>query len=221
MPAPRVFVSMGTPYTPAFAQFRDDLETMLRDRCGVDPRIIGKNEHPAGSPLTHIKSVMGDCAGVIVVAYERKFLETGTEKRGSAAPLKLVKNIYTTPWNHIESAMAYSLGLPLYIFCQRGLAEEGLIESKIDWYVQHVDMTPGSLSKPEIIDSVRAWVDQRVIPKSKKRIGSMAALRGAAKFSEMTPHELLAFGGMLLAAFAAGATAATYFPGLTAPFIHH
>jgi hypothetical protein len=110
---------MGTPYTAAYKQFREELETFLRDSCGVDPRIIGKNEYPSGNPLEHIRSKMRQCAGVIIVAYERKYLETGMEKRGAEAEhkeQKLENRIYTTPWNHIESAIAYSLGLPLYIF---------------------------------------------------------------------------------------------------------
>ena len=62
MAEPRVFVSMGSPYTAELLAFRDALETLLRDRCGVDPRIIGKNEYPTGSPLTKIIEVMRECA---------------------------------------------------------------------------------------------------------------------------------------------------------------
>ncbi len=213
MAPPRIFVSMGTPYTADASRFRDELEMLLRDRCGVDPRIIGKNEYPSGSPLAHIRSVMRECAGVIIVAYERKYLETGMEKRGGKSEHRLEKLTYTTPWNHIESAIAYSLELPLYIFCQNGLSEEGLIESKIDWYVQHVEIAPGALSRPEIFDSVRAWVNTRVIPRSKKRT-IFESLRGLTKFSEMTPHELWAFFAMLAGVFALGAIASPYLVAL-------
>jgi hypothetical protein len=147
MAAPRVFVSMGTPYTEEFGKFRDELDSLLRNTCGVDPRIIGKNEYPAGNPLTHIYDVMRSCHGVIVVAYERKFLESGVEKRGGDAAQSISRRTYTTPWNDIESAMAYSLGIPLYVLCQKGLSEEGLIESKLDWFVQYVEISPAALRK--------------------------------------------------------------------------
>lgn len=110
---PRVFVSMGTPYTEGYARFRDCLEQLLRDRCRVDPRIIGKNEYPAGTPIQHINDTMRTCNGVIIVAYERKRVQTGIEKPGGADQRTLKNEKFTTPWNHIESAIAYSLGLPL------------------------------------------------------------------------------------------------------------
>src|SRR5687768_38611 len=96
----RIFISMGTPYTAAFEQFRSALENFLRVQCHVNPRIIGVNEYPAGNPLTKICEVMKGCHGVIVVAYERKYLESGIEKRSGDNPTPLRKKAYTTPWNH-------------------------------------------------------------------------------------------------------------------------
>lgn len=162
MAEPRVFVSMGSPYTAELLAFRDALETLLRDRCGLDPRIIGKNEYPTGSPLTKIIEVMRECDGVIVVANERKFVELGKEKRGSPQETELQRSRYTTPWNHIESAIAYSLGLPIYVISQTGVHAEGLIESKSDWPVQEIDFEPHVLELPPVLDSLRAWVDERV-----------------------------------------------------------
>src|ERR1700682_5210130 len=118
MAAPRIFVSMGTPYSDRYLQFRDELETFLRNRCKVERGIMGKSAYPDGSPLEKVRDVMRDCHGVIVVAYERKYLQSGVEKRGGKAPITLQDRAYTTPWNHIESAMAFSLGLPLYVICE-------------------------------------------------------------------------------------------------------
>ncbi len=215
MATPRVFVSMGTPYNAQFEQFRDSLETFLRDQCKVDPRIIGKNEYPDGNPLTKIREVMGSCHGVIVVAYERKFLQEGQEKRTGENPKLLSERTYTTPWNHIESAMAYSLGLPLYIVCQRGLTEEGLIESKLDWYVQHVDMNPATFSEPAIAQSIKGWIEARVRPNSNApRL--IRSLQGSMKLSEMTPKEMTAAISVVVGAFGLGVVAANLFPKLFA-----
>ncbi|ABC62859.1 hypothetical protein [Erythrobacter litoralis] len=213
MAAPRVFISMGTPYSSESQAFRDTLEAVLRDQCGVDPRIIGKNEYPDGNPLSKIKSVMSQCDGVVVVAYERKFLADGTEKRASSVPVPLQSQIYTTPWNHIESAMAYSLGIPLYILCQRGLSEEGLIETKVDWYVQYVDLDPAELHKADVLSSMRNWVTTRVIPR-KKTPKLLKSLDGRTKFSEMTPREIWSIIGVLAAVFGLGVGAANLLPGL-------
>jgi hypothetical protein len=213
MVAARVFVSMGTPYTEEYSRFRDDLEAFLYNICAVDARIVGKNEYPSGSPLIHIREVMRSCHGVIVVAYERKFLESGIEKRGGDVAQKISQRTYTTPWNHIESSMAYSLGLPLYILCQRGLSEEGLIESKLDWYVQYLEISSAGLREPAVAESLRSWVNTRVLPNSKKP-RSLLSTQGLVKFSEMTPDELLKFLGLLAAAFFLGAITSAAFPAL-------
>jgi len=212
MAEPRIFISMGTPYTETFEQFRDALEKFLR-RCRADPRIIGVNEYPTGNPLAKIRDVMRSCHGVIVVAYERKFLQAGIEKRTGATPIILNERSYTTPWNHIESAMAYSLGLPIYIICQRGLTEEGLIETKADWYVQHMELTPEALATTAVSESLRTWVAESVAPVADKpRVWK--TLQGGLKLSEMTPKEIWSLLGVLGAIFVAGAALGRWMPSL-------
>jgi hypothetical protein len=204
---------MGFPYTDQYAQFRDALETFLRDGCKCDPRIMGRNEYPSGSPLKKIDEVMRGCHGVVVVAFERKYVETGLDKRSGGNPQKLRNQTYTTPWNQIEASMAFSLGLPLYIICEHGLLKEGLIEDKFDWYVQYSDMSKAFFTRPEVSESIRAWVASRVIPLSKTpRV--WIALIGTLKFSEMTPKDVWTALGVIVTSFVAGAGAVTALPKL-------
>jgi hypothetical protein len=212
MAEPRVFISMGTPYNETFEAFRDALEKFLR-RCRADPRIIGVNEYPTGNPLAKIRDVMKSCHGVIVVAYERKYLQAGVEKRSAAAPKPLSDQAYTTPWNHIESAMAYSLGLPIYIICQRGLTEDGLIETRADWYVQHMDLTPEALDKTAVSESLRTWLAESVAPVARKP-RAWKSIEGALKLSEMTAKEIWGALALVGSIFAAGAAFARWAPAL-------
>jgi hypothetical protein len=213
MVTPRIFISMGTPYTDHYSQFRDELESFLRDNCKCDPVIIGKTEYPSGSPLEAIRNTMRGCHGVLVVAYERNFLEAGFEKRGGTAQKKLNGLSYTTAWNHIESAMAFSLGLPLYIICQHGLVEDGLIETKLDWYVQQADIARGSIFRPEVSGSLQSWVSARVFPRASSP-RAFKAIEGKLKLSEMTPKEIIAATGAITTAFALGVGAAHLAPKL-------
>ncbi|MEI9990006.1 MAG: hypothetical protein WDM86_08215 [Rhizomicrobium sp.] len=207
MHTPRIFVSMGTPYTETYAKFRDTLEDFLRSQCQCDPRIIGKNEYPTGSPIGKIAEVMRGCDGVMIVAYERKYVQAGVERRGGANETRLSGEIYTTAWNHIESAIAYSLGLPIYIIAQKGLKEEGLIESKTDWYVQKIDFTSESLRHPDVVGSIQAWIRERVATRGKKR---RAALEGFAflKISDFTMEDWALLGALVGGSFGLGVAAA-------------
>jgi hypothetical protein len=213
MGKPRVFISMGTPYTDDYHAFRGELEAFLRNECEVDPRIIGVNEYPSGSPLGKIRDVMRTCNGVIIVAYERKHVGTGTEKRGSSAAKAFEDRAYTTPWNHIESAMAFSMGVPIHILCQKGLAEEGLIETKVDWYVQYLDVKAGAFRSPEVSAAIRAWIKDQV-SRHARRPNLLGVLSGQVRFSDMTPNDVVGATAVIVTSFAAGAALATFVPQL-------
>jgi hypothetical protein len=212
---PRIFVSMGTPYTDGYVRFRDALERLLRDECRVDPRIIGKNEYPSGTPIRHINDTMRTCDGVIIVAYERKRIQLGIDKpdAGIERGERTLKNEkFTTPWNHIESAIAYSLGLPIYIIAQRGLTEEGLIEAKADWYVLTIDFTDENLRRPEVFQSLASWVSTRVATTSRRRrlpLENFMKLR----LTELTIEEWMILGGGIATSFSAGFAAAKLISG--------
>lgn len=201
---------MGTPYTEAYSAFREELERVLRDRCGVDPRILGRNEYPAGSPVQKIYDVMRSCSGVIIVAYERKRIVSGVEKRGGKDERPITNEVYTTPWNHVESAIAYALKLPIYIIAEQGLTEEGLIESKIDWYVQKIAFDPGELHRIEVYESLRAFVNDRVLPHSKRRRPILQNFI-KLKFSELTVEDYMVLFGFVATAFGAGVAFAKLF----------
>jgi hypothetical protein len=201
---------MGTPYTEDQMRFRTALESLLRTQCGVDPRIIGMNEYPPGSPVHKIRDTMSTCDGVLVVAYERKYVQRGIERSGSKGERKIADEKYTTAWNHIESAIAFSMGIPLYILCETGIIEEGLIESKVDWFVKRITFEPDVLEKPEVLESIRAWVNERVLPHANKPTGLFPSLI-RLKFSELTLHDLYILIALLGASFALGTAVGGFF----------
>ncbi|MGO9594346.1 MAG: hypothetical protein ACLPZ0_11700 [Steroidobacteraceae bacterium] len=88
---------------------------------------------------------------------------------------------------------------------KKGLHEEGLIESKTDWYVKHIDIKPGVFSDPDVSEPLRAWITRRAIPKFKK-FSIFGNLMGRVKFGEMTPSEIWEFVVFVGAIFSVGAT---------------
>lgn len=107
--------------------FRDELEASLRDKCNSDPRTLSKTEYPEGRLFEKIRLVMHSCSGVIVVADERKFMESGIEKIAGRHSAPIAQKAYTTSCNHIESAIVHTVKLSIYLILLSELAEKELI----------------------------------------------------------------------------------------------
>ncbi len=211
---------MGTPFNDRLTRFRDELEVTLRDRCGLDPRILDKNEYPVGNPLPKIVEVLRSCDGAVIVANDRRFVEIGQEKRGSSSESKLSQSRYTTSWNHIESALAFALGLPIYVISEKGVTQEGLIENSIDWVVKEIEFEPGSLEDPRLIDSLKTWADERVRTRSAHRTqkDTVAFDLSKLKLAEISVRDWMFIAGLASAWFGAGVAAAKFFPAFLALF---
>lgn len=62
-----------------------------------------------------------------------------------------------TVWNQIEAAIAYTLKHPLLAIVESGLRPEGFLEEGYDWYIEWLDLTPGSLSEPTFTRAFEQW----------------------------------------------------------------
>src|SRR4051794_38349004 len=110
-----VFISIGNRYTAEQKAFLQALIALLM-QCGVTPRIMNSGkDYATDNFLKNIQTVMRECHGAIVVAFERKFFPTGTEKRGSSKERSLTNCTFPTPWNQIEAAMALALEIPIFV----------------------------------------------------------------------------------------------------------
>lgn len=160
-----IFISMGRPTTDEHTKFRDALVEFVK-QCGLEPRVINVTDYPTGNPLKGIAEVLRQSSGAIVVAAERTYFENGTERRASTNPVRLQETRFTTPWSQIETAMAYTLGLPILIVSEPGLREEGLLEEKYDWYVERVALNDKMLENSALRGRLVAWC--RSIEKDQK-----------------------------------------------------
>ena len=215
----KIFISMGTPYTPDYAKYRDELEDFLRDQCQLDQRIIDKNEFPTGNPLTKIRDVMKSCNGLIAIAYERTHVADGAGKRGSSQQFEIKDKDYTTVWNHIEIAMAYSMNLPIYVLCQEGLVTDGLIENKDYWRIQFAKIVPGEMQSYAFGEGIRLWAKDKVM-KSKSGEDYLKSLAGNKKISEYTPREIISTFTLLLGFFGGGYAFREFLSPQFLPFVH-
>jgi hypothetical protein len=104
-----VFVSVGRPFSEAQEAFISSLEQHL-DKHGFKARTVGRTDFTHSKPLLLVDNLMDKCAGALIIAFERIAIERGFDKRGSTQQKPLLDERLATPWNQIESGMAYAGG---------------------------------------------------------------------------------------------------------------
>ena len=152
----KVFVSVGTTSNDRQEAFVRAVEDRLRSE-GLEPHSVGRNTFSSDAPLKTITKLLKTCAGVVVIALERKYFPAGTEKRGGSAEKLLAETCLPTPWNQIEAAMAYTMGRPLLVIVEDGLRCEGLLERGYDWYVQFCKPEAAALNTAEFNGVLASW----------------------------------------------------------------
>jgi hypothetical protein len=103
---------------------------------------------------------MKECSGTVVIAFKRKHIRDGVEKRDSTAERPMKNETIPTVWNHIEAAQAYMLGQPVLVIAVDGLHSEGLIESNYDWYVRWVPLDTSVLRDPRVEGIFAHWMQK-------------------------------------------------------------
>jgi len=154
-----VFLSVGRAFSPDQERFIALLESTLRSQ-DLAPRTVGRNDFSANTPLRRIAEVLDRCDGTVVLAYARTLSMTFVDRPGSEVELREENVRLPTVWNQIEAAMSYSRGLPLLVVVENGLRDEGLLESRYDWYVQRVSLTSDALETAEFRGILADWAAQ-------------------------------------------------------------
>ena len=198
-----VFVSVGSTSSPDQEEFVRAVEERLRAE-GLIPQTVGRNVFSVGTPFSAVTKLMESCAGVVVIALERLYIENGTEKRGgpSHAPIGSMK--IATPWNQIEATMGYVRKLPLLVLVEEGVRADGLLEKGLDWYVQTVTLDRASLTSTTFNGVLADWKQKMSTPAQKSL--NPIALPGEMTVSQLLgalkPAQLWATVGALAAALA-------------------
>jgi hypothetical protein len=129
-----VFLSYPKPCTNAQQQFIDHVYAYLDDR-GLAARTLGVTDYDMDAPLKAIRRLMLESNGMITVAFRRTYIERGTANYQTDIPTlrahELRDSWLTSPWAHIEPAMAYQIGLPILLLRENGVIADGLLEKGV------------------------------------------------------------------------------------------
>ena len=167
----KIFLSVGRTYTPQQESFVTSLEGFLTSQ-GLTPQTVGRTYFSSLQPLKAVVELMEDCAGTIILAFERTQILQAVEKRGSKDERQLADLKLPTVWNQIEATVAYSKGHPLLVIVEEGLKSEGLLEEGYDWYVGRIPLSPEALYSKEFQGMFNDW---------KRRVGKNEAGKSPAE----------------------------------------
>jgi len=148
------FLSLGNTWATKYEEFAAGLVEKLAAH-EIALRSVGYNAYGHEDPLTQIKNLMDVSVGAIVVAFKRFEFASGTEKGLDLADSPV---FLTTPWNHIEGAMAHDRGLPLLVIVEDGVMPSGVLEAKLPWYVHRMAFEIEQLSSAEFEARLASWL---------------------------------------------------------------
>ncbi len=119
-----IFLSNPRPYNDEQQLFLDRISSQLEKR-GFSPKTLGVTEYDPSAPLTAIRRLMLESNGLITIAFKRTHIKKGKDVKNS----KRLNNTWlTSPYSHIEPAMAFQLGLPVLILREKGVIADGILE---------------------------------------------------------------------------------------------
>lgn len=112
-----VFLSYPKPHLKCQENFIKEISQYLKRR-GLEPRTLGVTDYDMNEPLTAIRRLMLESNGILTIAFRRGYIEKGIGKKDSdlgERSYDLSGKWLTSPYCHIEPAMAFQIGLPILV----------------------------------------------------------------------------------------------------------
>jgi hypothetical protein len=126
-----IFLSYAKPFNTEQETFIEHLKEHLI-RNGFTPRTLGVTDYSISAPLVKIKNMMGECFGLLSIAFRRVRIENGTGKPGcklgKQEEYHISQKWITSPYCHIEPSMAFQLDMPILILRETEVIADGILE---------------------------------------------------------------------------------------------
>lgn len=125
-----VFLSYPKPFNKDQELFVTELRDYLVER-GLEPRTLGVTDYDMDAPLKAIRRLMFESNGLITIAFRRAQIDRGTGKPSTSEEYSLDNCWLTSPYSHIEPAMAFQIGLPVLVLREQGVIADGILEQGV------------------------------------------------------------------------------------------
>lgn len=141
-----IFLSYPKPHLKSQQDFVNEISHYMKKR-GFYPRTLGVTDYDMNAPLTAIRRLMLESNGMLTIAFRRCLIKKGVSKPDSDIGENkhdLVNMWTTSPYCHIEPAMAFQLGLPILILREKGVIADGMLEKGASGtYLPEFDLNNG------------------------------------------------------------------------------
>lgn len=131
----QVFLSRPNPFLLSHQQFLDALQRQLGQSL-IKTVTLQADNYDLSDTVGYLKGMIRHCYGIIIVAFKQIFIEKGSKKKGAISNSTFFHSqeedisgqALTSPFCHIEGAIGLVNDLPLLIFTEKGVREDGIIQ---------------------------------------------------------------------------------------------
>jgi hypothetical protein len=158
-----IFLSRAEPYTTGQEEFLKCLCRYLAER-GLEARTVGDTDYGLGG-LEAVRALMMQSNGLISVAFRRIRIDRAFDRPNGDRDFGRVQQIdidagtwLTTPWCHMETAMAYQIGLPIMILVEKDVRLDGTLEGGVlVQYPPEFNVHDGAARLDDYFDNAVKW----------------------------------------------------------------
>ena len=152
----KVFLSISNGYRKDQLLYEKDLRNFILQRTHVEPVTVSCLCNKGESPLLKVIESIRESDLLIALALERKHTYLEFQKEKSLFDRIEKNNIYyTSPWIHIECAIAKALNKPILLLLPSNVEPEGVIDLTQDDYsiitVPTISKNKTNLGAPRLV----------------------------------------------------------------------
>lgn len=151
-----VFVSSPTRLTTEQEEVRSLLLSLLNSN-GLEPRALGRSDYPIHAPLREVLSIARHCAGALILGFTQHESDGFTRVADGDRGISTHTEKIPTPWNHLESGIAYTLSLPILVLKEDGVRGGVFDPGTMEGYVLPMPNPIDSVAVSNLEESIRKW----------------------------------------------------------------
>jgi len=128
------------------------------EKLNLEERALGRSDYPTEFPLREVLLLARHCAGGVVLGFEQIHAPAATKRRGTPQERPLEGLRIPTAWNHLESGILFTLGLPLLVFCEEGVSDGIFDKGVSDVFVHRMPAAlPGRRERNPLSEVFQKW----------------------------------------------------------------